>query len=273
LGASLKSGLDDLVLTNEKAMEAAERDTKQVAKDALWYSLSLLVFAILFTLVFSYILASKMSRPLTNLAQSLSNIKEGSGNYPRFEAYDKLSENKLMAERMKVIRAEEAKARFIADLSHQLKTPMTSLSMSIGILVEKAKGLIGEKYERLLETAKEDCSRLSSLISELVDIARYDAMPKPTTKEILRIEGIVRQCLKPLSIQAEEKGVNLEEEFDPTLPTIAIDPLKFPWVITNLVGNAIRYTDRGGRVTLRVKKHRNQCHFQCIDTGIGIEKK
>lgn len=295
LGASLKSGLDDLVLTNEKAMEAAERDTKQVAKDALWYSLSLLVFAILFTLVFSYILASKMSRPLTNLAQSLSNIKEGSGNYPRFsittqdeigflsaefnrlferlEAYDKLSENKLMAERMKVIRAEEAKARFIADLSHQLKTPMTSLSMSIGILVEKAKGLIGEKYERLLGTAKEDCSRLSSLISELVDIARYDAMPKPTTKEVLRIEGIVRQCLKPLSIQAEEKGVTLEEEFDPTLPTIAIDPLKFPWVITNLVGNAIRYTDRGGRVTLRVKKHRNQCHFQCIDTGIGIEKK
>lgn len=295
LSASMKSGLDELVVENELAMETAEKGTKQVAKDALWYSMSLLVFAILFTIVFSYILSSKISHPLTNLARSLSNIKEGSGDYPRFsittqdeigflsaefnrlferlKAYDKLSLDKLMAERLKVIQAEEAKARFIADLSHQLKTPMTSLCMSTGILVEKTKGLIDEKYEQLLGTAKDDCSRLSYLINELVDIARFDAMPKSRTKEILCIGEIVRQCLKPLSIQAKEKGVNLEEEFQPDLPPIAIDPLKFPWVITNLVGNAIRYTHRGGRVILRVKKQRNRCYFQCIDTGIGIEKK
>jgi nitrate/nitrite-specific signal transduction histidine kinase len=199
--AAFISGLNELVRVNEGAMEAADEKTRSMADRALRYSTSLLAAAILFTVFFSYLLASRMSKPLVNLAGTLSAVREGSGAYPRIpvttrdeigfltsefnrlferlQVYDQMSADKLMAEKRKVRRAEEAKSRFIADLSHQLKTPMTSLSMSIGILVEKSGHLSEDKRVRLLETAREDCARLSALINELVDISRVDAMIQP----------------------------------------------------------------------------------------------
>lgn len=295
LTAALNTDLNTLVLINEKAMEAADRETKNVARNALRYSMGLLISAILFTAIYGYIISSKISSPLIMLAKSLAGVKEGSGHYPQFlvptrdeigfltrefnrlferlKVYDRVSMDKLMAEKQKVLHAEEAKARFIADLSHQLKNPMTSLSMGIGILLEKTKGLVVEKYRQLLETAKEDCDRLSALINELVNIARLDAMVKPRTREVLHLEEVMNECLKPLLYHAQEKGIHIETEFEPALPPVAIDSLRFPWVITNLVGNAIRYTDRGGRVFLKVGRQGNRCCFQCSDTGIGMDEK
>ncbi len=292
LTISMNSALNELIAINEGAMEETDEATQAIARRALRHSIGLLVSAILFTLIFSFIFSSKISRPLTDLARGIAGIKEGSGDYPQFpitahdeigfltsefnrlldrlKLYDQLSADKLMAEKLKVRRAEEAKAQFIADLSHQLKTPMTSLSMSVSILSDKMSGSLTRKFEKLLQTAKEDCTRLSALINELVDIARLDAMLKPCAKELLGVHAIVGECVKPLLCQADEKGIELTTEIDPDLPPILIDSLRFPWVITNLLGNAIRYTDIGGRVTLRVSQTGNRCYFQCADTGVGI---
>ncbi|MFW6332767.1 MAG: HAMP domain-containing sensor histidine kinase [Thermodesulfobacteriota bacterium] len=295
LSAEFMSGLDELVRVNETAMEAAEEKTKQMAGRALRHSISLLAAAMLFTVLFSYLLASKMSKPLINLAGTLSAVREGSGSYPkipvttrdeigfltaefnrlfeRLKLYDQMIGDKLMAEKRKVRRAEEAKSRFIADLSHQLKTPMTSLLMSIGILAEKADRLSADKRSRLLETAREDCSKLSALINELVDISRMDAMVEPRPKERLHMEAVVFECLKPLIRQAEEKSIHLEIDLEPGLPPVTIDSLRFPWVFTNLVGNALRYSDRGGAVTVRVARKGQRIYVQCIDRGTGIDSK
>jgi signal transduction histidine kinase len=292
---SVDNNLDALISINEEAMEAAEAETKKVAKRAQKYSMVLLLAAILFTTTFSLFVAKRISGPLVNLAESLAAVKEGSGDYPRFHStskdeigfltsefnrlferlkvYDQLSLDRLTAERLKVRQAELAKARFVADLSHQLKTPMTSLSMSIGILAEKKHETFSGKHAQLLETAKEDCNRLSGLIAELLDLSRLDAMLKPWPKEIMEVEQVIDKCLAPLRHQAEEKGIQLRTEFASGLPAIAIDSFRFPWVITNLVGNAIRYSDRGGHVALRVEKRGGRFYFQCADTGIGIEEK
>ena len=295
LTASLISNINNLVLINEKAMEATEEQTRHIAKKGLRYSVGLLFAAILFSIIFSYILSSRVSRPLTKLARSLAEIKEGEGKYPqipvtshdeigfltsefnrlfdRLELYDQLSADKLTAEKLKVRQGEEAKVQFVADLSHQLKTPMTSLSMSVGVLNEKVNSLSEEKKLKLLKMAREDCFRLSALINELVDIAKLEGRLRPRTKELLDIEKVIHECLRPLNNQAEERKILLKIDIEPELPFIAIDSLRFPWVITNLVGNAIRYTDQGGRVTLKVDKHGRRLYFRCIDTGSGIEEK
>ena len=191
--------------------------------------------------------------------------------FERLEAYDQANLAKLSAERAKVHQVEQAKSRFIADLSHQLKTPITSLSMSIGILADKTKGLLKPKYDRLFDIAVDDCARLSALINELVDVSRLETMLTPRSKEMLDVEDMVQKCLQPLRLQSEEKGVSLETRFQPDLPRIAIDSFRFPWVITNLVGNALRYTPPGGRVELTVQKSRQRFYFQCHDTGAGID--
>jgi signal transduction histidine kinase len=291
--AALTGDLDAVIIINERAMEEAERETRQMARQAQHYSIVLLIAALCFTMIYTYVLSLKISRPLVRLTESLAKVKEGGGRYPQFpvttqdeigslteefnrlferlQVYDELTVDKLTVERLKVREAEEAKARFIADLSHQLKTPMTSLSMSIGIMVRRLGETVTGKYRQLLETAEEDCQRLTALINELVDLARVDAMLKPWPKEVLRVEEIVNSCLRPLRPQAEEKGVELRVDCAPDLPPLAVDSFRFPWVITNLVGNAIRYTEPGGVVTLRVEKRGGRMYFQCSDTGRGIE--
>ncbi len=295
LTAAMIADLNELVLLNEKAMEFAEQQTRQVARKGMQYSVGLLCAAILFAVIFSYILSSRVSRPLTQLAQSLALIKEGKGKYPRvpvtshdeigfltsefnrlferLEVYDQLSADKLTAEKLKVRQAEEAKAQFIADLSHQLKTPMTSLSMSVDMLHEKKDRLSEEKTRKLLQMTREDCFRLSTLINELVDISKLDASLKPRPKEILKVENVVTECLKPLTNQAKERKIHLKIDIQDELPPVAIDSLRFPWVITNLIGNAIRYTDQGGTVSLRVYMRGGRFYFKCKDAGTGIEAK
>ena len=295
VSASMNSKLNDLVLINEKAMETAEKITKQVAKSALRYSIGLLILAIIFTIVFSYLLSKRISQPLIKLAEGLSTIKEGSGDYPiivstsrdeigfltqkfnrlfeRLKIYDQISQDKLTAEKLKARHAEEARARLIADLSHQLKTPMTSLSMSVGMLADKADRLKPDQRSTLFETAREDCAKLTELINELVDTARLEGMVKPRAKELIDIEALIAESLKLLLQQAKEKNILLNIDIEAGLLPLAVDSLRFPWVITNLVGNAVRYTGKGGEITLRVRKPEDRYYFTCKDTGIGIEEK
>jgi signal transduction histidine kinase len=111
------------------------------------------------------------------------------------------------------------------------------------------------------------------LINELVDIAKLEGRLRPRRKELLDIKKVIHECFRPLKNQAEERKIHLKIDIESELPPIAIDSLRFPWVITNLIGNAIRYTDQGGRVTLKVNKHGRRFYFQCIDSGSGIEEK
>ncbi|GAK60316.1 putative sensor with HAMP domain [Candidatus Vecturithrix granuli] len=295
LTAEIVDDINALVGINEQAMERAERETKDFARTALRYSIGLMIVALLSTIILSYLLSTRISSPLTTLAKTLSTIQEGSGSYPeipvktrdeigfltsefnrlftRLKEYDRESADKLLAEKEKVHQAEIAKAQFIADLSHQLKTPMTSLNMGIGILAENPGSLSSTKQKKLVETAKDDCTRLSALINELVDIARLEAMVKPREHEVLDIERVTQECIKPLVHQAEQKQVAIEVKIEPGIPPISLDSLRFPWVITNLIGNAIRYTNPGGQVAFHVYKQEERLFFQCRDTGIGIEEK
>lgn len=291
--ALLISIIDRLVKINEMAMERADLETKELALKARTQSVGILIIAILIIFFLSYLLSSKLSKPLKVLAQNLSSARDGSGHYPRspafssdeigflagefnrlferLEQYEQTTSDELMAQKLKVLQAEQSKARFIEDLSHQLKTPMTSLSMGIGLLSERLGQLHPDRVNTLVETAREDCRRLSTLINELVDVAKLDATVKPPTMEYLDLEELIEECLRPLAQQASQEGIALVMNTQKDLPPLLVDSLKFPWVITNLVGNSLRYTGRGGRIVVSVTKEGSRYFFSCSDNGSGIE--
>ncbi len=291
--AMLIQGLDTLVGINEAAMERADRETQLLAAQTQRSGAFLFSAAILTILVLSSFFSYRIARPIMALARSLSAAKEGSGEYPqlevrsndevgfltgafnrlfkRLEHHDHYRDDILATEKEKVRRAEEAKGRFIADISHQLKTPMTSLAMSVSLLYERGEDIGSEKRTRLFETARDDCLRLSALINELVDVSRLEAMALPRPKETIDVSKLIGESLAPLLKQAEEKQIKLEFDAPPDLPPITIDSFRFPWVITNLVGNALRHTEKFGTVSLKVRKKGSRFYFECIDTGSGID--
>ena len=293
LTAEIVTLIDDIVGVNEDAMERAEEQTRLLATRAQQNAAVLFGIIITAIIALSYFLSYRIARPIMMLARQLSNTREGSGVYPvvrsrtndeigfltnsfnrlfrRLRQYDHHRDEILAAEREKVRRSEEAKGRFIADISHQLKTPMTSLAMSVGMLHNRGESLPAEKRAKLFSTAHEDCSRLMALTNELVDISRLEAMSRPRPKETLDIAVVMRECLAPLIKQAENRGISIDVDISENLPQVTIDSFRFPWVVTNLVGNALRYTDRGGSIALKIYKREARFYFQCSDTGSGID--
>lgn len=284
--------IEDLVIINETAMEHAEIETRLLASQA--QRNAAIFFGIIITgiLFLSYFFSYWIAKPIMTLARQLLNIQEGSGVYPevqsrakdeigyltlsfnrlftRLKQYDQHRDEIIANEREKVRRSEEAKGRFIADISHQLKTPMTSLAMSVGMLSSRGDVLGSEKRVKLIATARDDCARLTALINELVDLSRLEAMSRPRPKETLDIAIVIHECLAPLMKQIENRGIAIDIDIPQNLPKITIDSFRFPWVITNLVGNALRYTNRGGRIGLKVYRLESRFYFQCMDTGSGI---
>jgi len=162
---------------------------------------------------------------------------------------------------------ERARDRLLSLLSHQLKTPITALSMAVSLLRERLVSVPPADAE-LLAIATEESARLSALVGELIGTAR-DAAPglalRPRRIELVRL--LVR-ALHPLAAQASTLGVEL------VLPHAAVwadvDPVKFPWIVTNLVGNALRYTRRGDRIVVAVTESAEAAEVSVADTGAGI---
>ena len=168
-------------------------------------------------------------------------------------------------------RFEESRRRFISMLSHQLKTPMTSLTMSVNLIREKLKDAAPAQVE-LLSIATENCNSLSALVSDLIEAAREitpDLALKPHRMDLARL---LRSALRPLVPQAEDKGVTLVVPKEEPAILASVDPVKFPWVVTNIAGNALRYTDRGGRIEVAVSSDKEQVEVIIEDTGNGIAR-
>ncbi|KJR97254.1 MAG: hypothetical protein VR65_06530 [Desulfobulbaceae bacterium BRH_c16a] len=293
LTSNLMDSINDLVEVNERGMERAEQETRMLAARAQRHSLLFLLATIVLIILLSYGLSFRVAQPIRQLALRLAASRQGGDRYPYLPVrsddeiglltdefnrlfksladYDQHNAAILAAEKLKVRHAEKAKSRFIADLSHQLKTPMTSLAMSVNLLHEKRHKLSSEHVAVLLETAKEDCGRMASLLNELLDITRLEAMIKPAVREKLDVLDLLHECLKPLQKLAEETGVRLVLDARPDLPHIQLESRRFSWVLTNLVGNALRYTDRGGLIAVTVERRQGFFYFQCSDDGCGID--
>jgi len=167
------------------------------------------------------------------------------------------------------LRDQEARREhLVSTLSHELGTPLTSLGMALELL-GRAPGLTAEQ-RTLLETAREDHGRLQDVGQRLVDLSRSRAMSIAIERGNVDLRDVLPRVLKPFRLQAREKGVTLESRVPEAPVTIAGDQIKLSWAVSNLVANALRYTPRGGRVTLEVKPEDAAVLLSVDDTGPGI---
>ncbi len=168
-------------------------------------------------------------------------------------------------------RFEESRQRFISMLSHQLKTPMTSLAMSVNLLKEKLEDLSPRRLE-LLDIAVKDCQTLSGLITELVDAAKGRAPDLSLHLRPVHLNRLLRSALKPLEAQARAAGIRLVEPVGELPVSVPVDGVKFPWVITNLVGNALRYTPGAGTIAVATSAEDDGVVVRVTDTGQGMPR-
>jgi signal transduction histidine kinase len=167
---------------------------------------------------------------------------------------------------------DRMKSDFIATLAHEFRTPVTSINMSVDILNQGLLGPLNERQKELIMSAREDCFRLSKLARELLQLSKLESGRVALRNEELDLRTLIDATLRPLLVQFGEKGVRLVTDVPENLPRIVADEQQMTWVITNLVTNALKYTDAGGSVALRVRAGDADVQFEVEDTGVGIPR-
>jgi NtrC-family two-component system sensor histidine kinase KinB len=167
---------------------------------------------------------------------------------------------------------DRMKTEFIGVASHELRTPVTSMLLSVQLLEEGAAGKLTGAQKEIISAQRDDVERLDHLMRELLDISRLEAGTAPPRFELVSPRDLLNTALRTTKAQAAQKGVALAVGTLPELPSVRADKSQIGRVLTNLITNAIRHTDSGGRITLRASGGNDQVTFAVEDTGSGIPK-
>jgi PAS domain S-box-containing protein len=167
---------------------------------------------------------------------------------------------------------EEIKRGVVSTVSHQLKTPLTSIRMAIHLLLEEKVGPLTEKQVELLVAANEDSDRLHNILNSLLDISRIESGKAPMELRAVSPHSMVSEAVEPFRSTAQDQGVSLSVELPGDLPEVQADTTRINHVFGNLVSNALKYTPPGGKITLSAKADEERVQFFVSDTGRGIPR-
>lgn len=168
---------------------------------------------------------------------------------------------------------DEAKTNFIATVSHELKTPLSSIKMSLKLLNDERVGMMNEEQHELLNHIKEDSDRLLKITSELLDLSQVETGNLKLTFAITKPQEIVRYAVDAVKFQAEQKSIQLVLNCDQNLPHVNADIQKTAWVMVNFLSNALRYSSEKSKVVIDVLQKDNFIEFSVRDFGKGIDEK
>lgn len=164
-----------------------------------------------------------------------------------------------------------AKTNFIATVSHELKTPISSIKLSLQLLEKPNTGAINEEQKQLIDSIKDDSQRLLKITGELLDLAQLETGNIKLNIGQCSPYKVIEYALEAVKVQAEQKQIELIVESESNLADIKADSEKTTWVMINFLTNAIRYSYEKSSITVKLKKEKNQIVFEVVDTGKGID--
>lgn len=246
------------------------------------YSLWGLAASLLIALLAGALIFAWLTRRLRRLAGAMDDY---SATLPRYESsarddeIDRLGQRfNAMADRihqqMQQLRETDALRReLIANVSHDLRTPLASLHGYLETLLLKADTLNEAERRRYVEIAVSHSKRLGSLVNELFELATLEACETPPHSEPFTLAELVQDVAQKFQLAASEKGITIRMYMDHKLPFAYGDVGMIQRVLENLIENALRHTPPGGEITLTLGKDQAGIRVQVKDTGCGIPSK
>jgi signal transduction histidine kinase len=165
---------------------------------------------------------------------------------------------------------DEVKTNLVSTVSHELKTPLTSVRMGLHLLLEERIGSLNPKQLELLLAAREDSERLLRMINDLLDLARLEAGQTRRRLEIVSPRKLVDDAIHEFTPVAESHECRLRSSIAADLPEVAVDVRQIEHVFSNLVTNAVKHTPAGEQVLITVEKSDSGVRFSVVDHGPGI---
>jgi PAS domain S-box-containing protein len=166
-----------------------------------------------------------------------------------------------------------AKTNFIATVSHALKTPISSIKMSLKLLADNRVGDTNTEQKQLIDHIKEDSERLLNITSELLNMTQVETGNIQLNFRQTNPKEIIDYSVDTVRMQAEQKHVALEVICPENLHKVYVDTEKTVWVLVNLLSNALRYSPENNKIIIQVAENGSLIEISVKDFGIGIDDK
>lgn len=240
--------------------------------------------SLLFVLLAGVLLFSYLTRRLRRLSAAMDEFKHsdfsqtvlvpphGTGD----DEIDRLGETftemmqRMVAQVHKLKHTDQLRRELVANVSHDLRTPLAALQGYLETILLKGATLDAATQRRYLETAARQSERLGKLVAELFDLAKLDAEAAPLHAEMFSLADLVQDSAQKYALAAQGKGVQLVVDCPAQLPLVDGDIGLIERVLVNLLDNALRYTDAGGTISLRLIAGATTVTVDIADTGCGI---
>jgi len=167
---------------------------------------------------------------------------------------------------------DKAKTNLLATVSHELKTPLSSINLSLRLLEDKRLGELNIEQKEIVNALRQQSNRLSRVINELLDFSQIETGNIILKFSNVKPDAVLDIGITALMIQVSEKNIELHTEIEEELPEIRIDLEKVVFVFINILNNAIRYSKTGDEIRIDVRKINNSVEFSIKDNGPGISK-
>ena len=255
-------------LLNQRVQEASLR--AQTAQRSFVMGLAA---AILLSATTGLLIVRQLNRSVASLTQATREIAKGRfDRTPSVTSRDELGDlarsMTVMAARLREL--DQLKADFVSGLSHELKTPLTSLREAVSLLQDGVAGPLTEQQRRLLVIVDEDSKKLHRLITDLLELSRLEAGMFPLHKVPASLSDVVQQAILEVQPLLEARQLELRVQLPQDMPLVSMDPVRIQQVLTNLLHNAIKFTETGGRITVSAAVEGEEVQVRVADTGRGI---
>ena len=180
------------------------------------------------------------------------------------------SEQALAAARDEALLANQHKSAFLANMSHELRTPLNAIIGFSEALLAKLFGELNPKQHEYLQDIHDSGQHLLSLINDILDLSKIEAGRLELDAEDVHLPTAIENALTLIRERAARKGIAVESQLDPALGEIRADARKLKQILINLLANAVKFTDEGGKLTVRAAPTASGVRVEVADTGIGI---
>lgn len=170
-------------------------------------------------------------------------------------------------------RLDKMKDEFVSTVSHELRTPLTAIKEGVSLIMDRVlPGEVTPEQDRVLQIAKKNIGRLETLIQDILDVAKLESGQMKMAKREQQVRKLIEGFIPTMMPLVEHKKLSLTHSLEEGLPTVYADETRLLQVLTNLVGNSIKFTDNGGKIIVKVRRIKNTAmiEFAIEDTGKGI---
>ncbi|RJP76250.1 MAG: sensor histidine kinase [Desulfobacteraceae bacterium] len=260
---------------NEKLIEQSTRELNRQSQMSSRNALIGLALSGMVGLVGILFLSYSMIRPLKELLKGIRSISKDRFSKPiQVRSKDEFGKLADAFNTMAVQLKEEERMRsdFIGMLSHEIRTPLTSTRESVNMIAEEVMGAINERQRKFLEIASTEIGRICDLLNHLMQVSRLESLELNIRKQSINTNTFVSGCINRLSYVANTKNIHIDASIPSELPSIHGDPEYLQRVFYNLLENAIKFSESGSRVSVRIKpaKNRSMLLFFIKDNGPGV---